>query len=259
MGKIEEFVKINTGYGYGSGDGSGYGYGYGSGDGSGDGYGYGDGDGSGYGNGSGSGYGSGDGSGYGYGYGSGSGDGSGYGYGSGYGDGSGDGSGYGYGYGSGYGDGNIKSFNNQKVYIIDSIFTIIDCVKGNFANGKILNADLTTKPCYIAKKENVFAHGNTLKEAVKAVEAKWIDIQPIEQKIANFKEKYQSLKSIAKASDLFNWHHILTGSCEMGRRQFCYEHNIDVTKDKFTISQFIELTINSYNGQIIQQLKENYE
>ena len=235
MEKIEEFIKVNTGDGSGYGSGDGYGYGYGSGSG----YGYGSGDGYGYGSGSGYGYGSGDGSGDGYGYGYGS------------------GSGYGYGYG--YGSGDIKSFNNQKVYKIDSIFTIIDCVKGNFAKGKILNADLTTKPCYIAKKENLFAHGNTLKEAIKAVEAKWIDDQPIEQKIANFKEKYQSLESIAKASDLFNWHHILTGSCEMDRKQFCYEHNINITKDKFTISQFIKLTINSYNGQVIQQLKESYE
>ena len=241
MEKIEEFLKVNTDSGYDSG--SGYGFG--------DGSGYGFGDGSGYGDGSGFGDGSGDGSGYGSGDGDGDGDSSGYGYGSGSGDGDGDSSGYGYGY--------IKSFNNQKVYKIDSIFTIIDCVRGNFANGKILNDDLTTTPCYIAKKENLFAHGNTLKEAIKAVEAKWIENQPIEQKITNFKEKYQSLESIAKASDLFDWHHILTGSCEMGRKQFCYEHNIDITKDKFTINQFIKLTINSYNGKIINQLKESYE
>lgn len=251
MEKIEEFVKVNTGYGYGSGygdgNGSGYGFGYGNG--------YGDGDGSGDGDGNGSGYGSG------YGSGDGFGDGDGDGSGNGYGDGSGDGTGTGAGSGSGdgSGDGDIKIFNNQKVYKIDAILTIIDTVKNNFAEGKILNTDLTTQPCYIAKKENLFAHGNTLKEAVKAVEAKWIDKQPIEQKIANFKEKYQSLESIAKASDLFNWHHILTGSCEMGRKKFCYEHNIDITKDKFTISQFIKLTINSYNGQVIQQLKESYE
>lgn len=75
---------------------------------------------------------------------------------SGSGSGSGDGSGYGYGYGDGsgygYGDG-IKTFNGDKVYIIDDIPTIIKHVHDNVAKGYILNDDFTLTETFVAKKE----------------------------------------------------------------------------------------------------------
>ncbi|MBQ1295079.1 MAG: hypothetical protein IIY21_13640, partial [Clostridiales bacterium] len=86
---------------------------------------------------------------------------SGYGYG--YGDGDGSGSGDGYGDGYGY---NIEYFNSQRVYKIDDINTLIDSVHGNYAKGRILCDDLTTKDCYVAKCGNYFAHGETLKQAM---------------------------------------------------------------------------------------------
>lgn len=109
----------------------------------------------------GSGYGSGDGSGDGSGYGSGDG----YGYGSGSGD--GDGSGDGYGYGDG-----IKSINGNSIYVVDNIPTIITNVKGNIAEGFILQSDLSLTPCFIAKENNQFSHGNTLHEAFESLREK---------------------------------------------------------------------------------------
>jgi hypothetical protein len=40
----------------------------------------------------------------------------------------------------------------------------------------------------------------------------------------------------------------------MGRKQFCQEHGINLDSDKFTVQQFIKLTINAYGGDIIKQL-----
>ena len=144
--KIKAFLTISRGYGYGYGYGSGSGYGYGDGHGSGSGYGHGNGDGDGDG----------------YGYGSGYGDGSGYGSGYGYGDGHGNGDGSGYGYGYGYG---ILNYNGHKVYMIDSVPTLIYSVHSNYAKGAILKDDLTLQPCFIAKVGNSFAHAETLKKA----------------------------------------------------------------------------------------------
>ena len=207
------------------------------------------------------GYGSGDGSGYGDGYGDGSGDGSGYGYGdgSGYGsgDGSGDGSGYGSGDGSGYGDGDgsgVKSVNGNTIYIVDNIPTIITNVKGNIAKGFIFQSDLSLTPCFIVKGNNQFSHGSTLHEAFESLQEKLYDDSTEEERIDKFKENFSDFSKKYSAKELFVWHHILTGSCKAGRESFCRDKGIDVDNDKFTVYEFIELTRNSYGGEVIRKL-----
>ena len=235
--KIEEFIS------YGYGDGYGYGSGDGDGDGYGDGYGYGSGDGDGYG--------------YGYGYGSGSGDGDGYGYGSGSGDGDGDGYGDGYGYGSGDGDGDgygIKSINGHTVYNVDDTPTVFFNIKGNVAKCAILDCKTSLLPCFVVKGGGLFAHGSTLHEAHTALQAKLLKRKPIEERIADFKAEFESGKKYP-ASEFFKWHHILTGSCEFGRREFCRQRNIDLENGQYTVAEFIELTKNAYGGDVIKQIK----
>ena len=208
----------------------------GSGDGSGDGYG------SGYGDGYGYGYGYGDGYGYGYGYG----DGSGYGSGSGSGDGD----------GSGYGDGSgVKEFNGRKVYDIDRVPTLIFAVKGDTAKGATIQKDMSLKDCWIAKRGNFFAHGDTLHEAVEAVEAKWRENRPLDDRIAEFVKTHPALDE--PYGDLFDWHHILTGSCEFGRRQWCEEHGYKPT-DSITLRTFLTDTAGDYGGDVIMQVAKEY-
>jgi hypothetical protein len=187
--------------------------------------------------GDGSGYGSGDGDGYGYGYGSGSGDGSGYG------DGSGD----------GYGDG-VKSVNGNTIYIVDNIPTIITNVKGNIAKGFIFQSDLSLTPCFIVKGNNQFSHGSTLHEAFESLQEKLYDDSTEEERIDKFKENFSDFSKKYSAKELFVWHHILTGSCKAGRESFCRDKGIDVDNDKFTVYEFIELTRNSYGGEVIRKL-----
>ena len=152
---------------------------------------------------------------YGYSYsnGDGSGLGSGYGYSSGDGDGCGYSSG-GYGYGSGDG---IKSFNGKFVYMIDEIQTIISNIKGNLAKGFILNSDLTLSPCYICKNERYFAHGETLKEARRALQEKILENMDTDEAIERFLSTFEKEKKYP-VKDFYEWHHYLTGSCEMGRK-----------------------------------------
>jgi len=202
----------------------------------------------------------GDGNGDGDGYGNGNGDGDGYGNGYGYGNGDGYGNGYGDGNGYGYGNGDgIKSISNQNIYIIDDIQTIIIPIKQNLAKGYIVNNDLTLEPCFIAKGENQFAHGTTAKEAVKSLQEKLLITLPIEQRIIKFKENFNSLKKKYKAIDYFNWHYLLTGSCNMGRTSFITNNNIDLKKDTFTVTEFIDKVKNQYGSDIIKQLQESYK
>ena len=200
------------------------------------------------------GYGSGSGDGYGYGSGDGYGYGSGYGYGYGYGDGSGSGYGSGSGDGSGYGGG-VKELSGHKVYDIDRVSTLIYAVRGNVAKGAVLGRDLKLKDCWIAKRGNFFAHGDTLHEAVEAVEAKWRENRPLDERIAEFLKTHPVLDE--EYGDLFEWHHILTGSCEFGRQQWCEEHGYKPT-DSITLRMFLTETAGDYGGDVIRQVAQQY-
>ena len=248
--EVERFlsIKTNIGYGCGSGKGTDYGSGYGGGDGYGDGRGCG--------------------SGYSHHYG--------FGYICGDGVGNGSDSGYGYGQGIGIGSGNcdesgegsgisvmnMKTFKGHIVDYIDSVPTIITNIHNNVASGFIIGFDMTLIPCYVAKAGNSFAHGKTLKDAVKDAEAKEVREMPIEERIEKFIEVFGSLDSEHMGEEFYDWHHILTGSCRMGRDKFCEENGIDLTK-KYSVRYFLNITKNSYGGDIIKRIineltKEKY-
>jgi hypothetical protein len=232
--KIKEFLAARSGYG--SGDGYGYGTGYGSGDG----YGYGTGYGDGYGYGTGYGYGSGTGYGSGVGYD----DGSGYGY--------DDGSGYGYGTGYGASSGSgIKKYDGEDVHMIDGVQTIITAVHGNIAKGAILQGDLTLTPCFIAKVDDCFAHGETVRQAVTDARDKAFEGLPQEERITAFLDAIKP-NTAYPVMTLYDWHHRLTGSCEAGRKAFAKDHGIDLSAD-MTREAFFELTKGAYGGNVIRE------
>ena len=242
--RIEQFLSVpSNGYGYGDGNGYGDSHGYGYGDGCGgeygDGFGYGGGEGSG------NGYGAGYGSGYGYGYG----DGNGYDFGAGYG--SGDGNGYGFDYGT-----DINMLNGERIYQIDDVPTLIDSVSGNFAKGRILQSDLTTRPCYIANVGKYFAHGDTLREAISDAQAKYNENRPLTERIAEFNREFPDRDVKVDAARLFDWHHILTGSCLAGRKAFCEDRGLDYEHGHYTVNEFIRLTREAYGGEVIKELEK---
>ena len=209
-----ETIKIKEFLAARSGDGDGYGYG------SGDGYGYG----------SGTGYGSGDGYD----------DGSGYGYGTGYGASSGSGSGSG-----------IKKYDGEDVHMIDGVQTIITAVHGNIAKGTILQKDLTLTPCFMAKVDGFFAHGETPRAAVEAARDKAFEGLPQEKRITAFLNAIKP-NTAYPVMTLYDWHHRLTGSCEAGRKAFAKDHGIDLNAD-MTREAFFELTKDAYGGSVIRE------
>ena len=207
------------------------------------------------------GLGSGKGSDGGYGFGHGSSVGSGFGSGSSD-DGSGFGSEYGFSpgpdFGFGYGNGDVTELNGNIVDYIDNVPSIITQVHGNIACGYIVKEDLTLESCFIAKAGNSFAHGKTLKDAVADAEAKEAERLPVEKRIEKFIEVFGSLDSEHTGKEFYDWHHILTGSCRMGRDEFCKSHNIGFTK-MYSVKYFLDITEESYGGDIIKSIKEEYE
>ena len=179
--------------------------------------------------------------------------------GSGFGDGLGSGSGSRHGYGScfnnDYDDG-IDSYNGQKVYRIDGVQTLINHVYKTIAKGYILEQDFSLVPCYIVKGNGYFAHGKTVKEAVKALQAKIFENMDSEETIKLFIARFEKNKKYP-GTEFFKWHHYLTGSCLMGRESFVRKHELNL-KDEITVDEFIALCENDYGSEIIKQLKEQW-
>lgn len=205
-----------------------------------------------------------------------SGDGAGYGYGCGYciygNDGAGEGSGYcnddgvgaGYGYGSDSGDGpeddsgygygyDVAMFCGEAIYTIDEVQTLIYRVVGNLAKGAILHADMTLTPCYIVRDgKGKFAHGETPEAAQEALLEKIYDCMDIDEAVDTMLAEMELGKKYP-ASEFYRWHHILTGSCEMGRRLFMRDHGINMT-DEYTIEEFAEIVKNDFGSDRIAVL-----
>jgi hypothetical protein len=160
------------------------------------------------------------------------------------------GSGYGSGSGDGYG---IKNFNGEAVYKIDGVNTLIRSVRGNTAHGAILNGDLTLTPCYIVKQDNVFAHGETLREAMEALRDKLFEDMPEDERIDTFLRETDREKAYP-TQYFYDWHHRLTGSCDMGRKQFARDHGVDLEHGMMTLTKFLELTKDAYGGDVIRKV-----
>lgn len=175
---------------------------------------------------------------------------SGYGSGYGYGDGSGDGSGYGSGYG-------IKKTNSDEVFLVDNIETIIKSIKGNTAKGFIVETDLTLTSCFLVKANGLFAHGKTLKEAVKSLEEKLFQELDEDERLDEFVKHFPSFEKPYLNKEFFDWHNKLTGSCLMGREQFAKGRGINL-KESMTVKDFISLTKSAYGGEIIEKLIPYY-
>jgi hypothetical protein len=107
----------------------------------------------------------------------------------------------------------------------------------------------------------VFAHGETLAEAVQAAEDKLFDDMPEDERIAAFWGCHeQGVKY--PAADFFAWHHRLTGSCEMGRKSFAADHGIDLDNDTYTVEEFVKMwgeESNAANDCIIEILSSYME
>lgn len=148
--------------------------------------------------------------------------------------------------------------SGHPIYIIDTIPTIIYSVRGDYAKGGIVSLEDLEKetPCYVAKYEDYYAHGKKLREAFEAAKDKAFEVVPVEERISQFNAEFPDRSVKIKASVLFDWHHYLTGSCLLGRIQYCEDNGISKEEDGYTVDEFIEMTENSYRGEIIKLLKK---
>lgn len=151
--------------------------------------------------------------------------------------------------------------HNGKLFEVDrtdGIFSIIlEERKG--VKKLLLNRESSIKrrEIYLISKNGLSAHGDTLKLAKEALEKKILNSKEWIDNINLFIEFCKN-KEVILNSDLFDWHFKITGSCELGRRQFCETHKIDL-KDSMTLDDFIKLTEKQYGSERINVLKTIYK
>lgn len=180
-------------------------------------------------------------------------------YGNGFGDGKGEGHGMQYSDGHGLGNGHgIAEIEGYKVYNIDYIPTIITAIHGNIAQGFILQRNTYLKPCYIVKGNEQFAHGKTLHEAYESLQSKLFTTSTEEERIKAFIEKFPEYDTPYSNKDFYIYHNRLTGSCKMGRLAFKSSHELSL-EGKMTVRQFVALTEDAYQGDIIKKLPKAYK
>lgn len=151
----------------------------------------------------------------------------------------------------------VKVINGYEVHRIDDIPTIITSVRGNVAQGFIVQSDLQLKHCYVVKENNKFAHGENLHDAFNSLQEKLFDDSSEEERLDAFKKKFPEYDVKYDNRDLFKYHHILTGSCRMGRELFVSNRGLSLD-GKTSVREFVKLTKNAYGGDIIQKLPGVY-
>lgn len=141
----------------------------------------------------------------------------------------------------------IKEINGDSIHLIDSKQVFISkLLSENLAQGYILNQDLSTTFCYIAKGYNTLALGSTIQEAQNYVKERRFDHLSEDERFNLFVDKFPELDTPYKAVDVFAYHHIITGSCAKGRIDFLKQHNI-TQNTTGTIREFFKLLETNYS------------
>ena len=152
----------------------------------------------------------------------------------------------------------MKSVCGKRVYSIDNVPTLISSVHNMYAKGHILNSDLSLTPTYVARIGDSFAHGATLREARRDAEAKDMESRPVEERIAAFVKAHPFLDALIDGRDLYDWHHILTGSCRAGRDAWCRDNGLNPATAKMSVEEFCRRACNAYGGEVIRLLADRY-
>ena len=129
---------------------------------------------------------------------------------------------------------------------IDGLTTIIsgwrphgdyEVTKGKYFGGGEISA---LPECYVAKKGQTFAHGETLAEAIADLQFKIIGADDLDEVVRQVKAK----NTVSMAE-----YHAITGACGAGIRQFLRDHGVDFeTTECLPLERVLSLTQGAYGG-----------
>jgi hypothetical protein len=134
-------------------------------------------------------------------------------------------------------------WENGKYKIIDGIFCEVLSTKNNISKVKINN-----KTAYVYSKNDISAHGETLKEAYEDWIFKNTETHQYKEKL----EEYKKLKLI-DIKPIEYWatcYRLVTNACKFGTKNFI-ENSMD--KKEYSLQEIIKLTYGQYNSEIFEK------
>ena len=97
---------------------------------------------------------------------------------------------------------------------------------------------------YVAEKDGITAHGETVKQAIKDVEFKYLQSQDVQEHIKRVKEQGYITP---------NDYRLLTGACQYGTNKWLEENGF-TWEDSKPIDEVIELTKGQYGHERLVKL-----
>ena len=138
----------------------------------------------------------------------------------------------------------LYEWNNKKYIKVDGIFSIVDNYHGNVYKVHQIGS---TKQMYVVGDGNgKWAHGETIDKARK----------DLIYKISNRdKSAYKNLKLDSELTfeEAIECYRVITGSCEVGTKDYVENRLPKPHKEKYSIREMIELTKGEYQGNTFEE------
>ena len=119
---------------------------------------------------------------------------------------------------------------------------------------------MTFSDCWIVREGNRFGYGKDLHDTYMAAQRESAMDLPKEERLKMFVQRFPSPDEMIHIKELYHWHHALTGTCKVGRDEWCKRHGFNIERNGFaTVRQFVNLTKREMGGDIIMELKNYYK
>lgn len=152
----------------------------------------------------------------------------------------------------------IASFNGFKTYFINDFVVIVKHIHGPWALGEIINNDLTTTKCYIAKVHNHFVIAGSIKEVIEEMRKKITGSLNLYKDMAMaFVIAHPDYEKEYDWDEMVAWHSLDATSCADGRKRFSTLAN-KKSGDLGTPKELISFMKESPSKQIAIEMERLY-
>jgi hypothetical protein len=105
----------------------------------------------------------------------------------------------------------------------------------------------SSKTQFVVEKDDVYAHGETLKKAIKDLEFKVLQSKDVQEHVKRIKE--------SKVISPYDYR-LLTGSCEYGVNEFLIKNNL-TWESELTLEEALDITKGEYQHEKFKELLSN--
>lgn len=152
----------------------------------------------------------------------------------------------------------ILSFNNHPTYIIDGFVVYVTHMHAPWVLGEVVNNDFTTQKCYMAKVNNNYAVGRSIREVIDVMREKISTNVNNNDDIARaFVLAHPDYDKEYDWDEMVTWHSLSRFSCLDGRRNFT-KYASKRSGDKATPKELISHMKNSSSRPIGEKMEKIY-